>query len=213
MADQNTQGSAGTAGAGGEFAIVLELAGVNPASGKGFGGPQVTKSGVYKVAVKGAERFIAQSGFDTCRFTVTLDGGEFDGYEQTVILPGKPDPEKDPTGAKFKARWKALMLNVASDPANLEKGKIQVGPRHLLGKSAFVYIRAYPEGTKDPKNPDYERRPDCNFMAPAEAQAEIAAEAKLAATRAGGQASAGQAPAQRAAAPAKSAEPDPLADI
>lgn len=214
----NGANGAGAPGESGGWVIDLDLIGITPASGKMMGGgPQITKSGVYKALIKSSSRFTAASGFDTVKFDLTIVGGEFDGYDATVILPGVPDATKDPQGTKWKARWKALAANTAKDPANLEKTAFKFGTgakSNPVGKEVFVYVRSYPAGTMDPKNPQYEKKPDTNFMAPAEAKAELDAEARIAAMQGKAAPAAGAhvqatAPAAQAAAPAN----DPLAEV
>lgn len=214
MAEDTTQQTAS-----GDWVIEFDPTGVQPASGKSGGGPAITRSGVYKAMIKSSRRFTSQNGFDTVLFNTQIEGdGEFAGYEQDIIMPGTHDATKDPQGKRWAARWKTLALNIARDPANLEKGKIKFGAgakSNPVGKSVFIYVRAYPEGTMDPKNPQYAKKPDANFMAPAEAQAELEAEAKLAATGNTGAGTAAAKPNTPAApaAPAKPAEADPLAEI
>lgn len=211
MADEQQQG------AGTEWALELNVAGVQPASGKSIGGPSITKSGVYTVQIKGTRRFTSAQGNDVVAFDSVVIGGEFDGQDVTVIMPGSKDATKDPEGKRFAARWKTLLANTAKDASVLEKGAVKVGPKNLEGRKAFIYAKAYPPGTPDPKNSQYEKRPDINFMAPAEATKELEAEAALAARRAGGTpaaaASSGAGTPAAGAAPVKPAAADPLADI
>lgn len=198
----------------GLWSLEIEVAGVEPASGKSNFGPGITRSGVYKGVIKSSTRFISAKGWDGIKFTTTIVGGDFADYEQDFLMDAKPNPEKDPQGLKFKARWKALMLNIARDPSVLEKGKIVIGTatqNKLNDREVYLYVTAPLPDEKDEGG--YPKRARANVMAPAEAQAELAAEAKLAARKGAGGTTNGAAAGGGVQVQTPAKGPDPLAMI
>lgn len=210
------------------WAFEFNPSGIEPAKGKYTGtGVSVTKTGVYRLRVDSTESKKTDKWTGIIfRCSVVPGGLPGEGCSQDVLLSTIPFAN-DKDGSRMRASWKTAVLNIMTkDPALLEKGqpiKVGTGTKTSFdGKELWAYIKVPPPGTPDPKNPEYQKRPDANFMTPGEAAAEMKAEAELEAKRAaaGGAPAAGAAqtstPAGTPVTPAAGAAPagtNPLEDL
>lgn len=102
---------------------------------------------IYEVEITGSEEK-EKDGKKRIEFEVShLAGTPYAGATHKVFM------HLDLTKMGNKSRWRALMENIAKDPANLEKGEISVSAEKFQGKRVTVYIKnntvpgeVYPQG-------------------------------------------------------------------
>lgn len=104
--------------------------------------------GVFEMEIMATNREPSKSGkadnvvFDVmCVAPATAKGKRTRVYLNTGDLD-------DPTSLNRK-KWKNLLSTVAKDPASLEKGRVNIGPKLFNGKRVLMHCLPAPEGVKD----------------------------------------------------------------
>lgn len=110
--------------------------------------------GVFEMEIQATSREPSKSGkADNVIFDVACVAPAQHKGKRTRVYLNTGDLD-DPNSLNRK-KWKNLLSTVAKDPAALEKGRVNIGPKLFNGKRVLLHCQPAPEGVKD----DQGRRP------------------------------------------------------
>lgn len=142
-----------------ELNLKLDLRGIGFL--KPGGQLDVLSGGPHQIEITEVSEESAKNGQGTnAVFSIKVSEGADAGKTAKVFISTNPEGTKNPE--VVKKHWKNLLVNIAKDPAVLEKGEIALKSASFVGKKAYIYVQ--PVEGKDDQGRD--RLPNINFIPP-----------------------------------------------